>query len=196
MLQPLNGTEAFAHQYSVKISVTGINVEALSQAFLLFAAWLNVIPMDEKRLLPFYNRYSAACALAYIIPIFFFFQNEKFAQLWLLYAGNCCYGLLLLISGIFVNKKLHSGASLRSLIIPGLKVIASSIVIICIVLTILGLVFKNKVVQNAPTNYNGLFFGLATNAIIVNFLLGSLTVFLGAVTIKTNQRNEKGEEIT
>ena len=152
--------------------------------------------MQEERLYPFYNKYSIVCALAYTIPVYFFFRHEKFSELWLLYLGNCCFGVLLLLSGIFVNKKLHSEASLRSLIIPGLKVIAGSIFLICILMAALALVFKNNIMQQAPTNYNGLFFSLAVNAVIVNFLLGTLAVFLGAISIKTNQRNEKGEEIT
>lgn len=152
--------------------------------------------MQERRLLPYYFKYSIACAIAYIIPVYFFFKHETFSELWLLYVGNCCFGLLLLISGIFVNKKLHSAASLRSLIIPGIKVIAASIILICVLLGVLAFTFKNHVMQQAPTNYNGLFFSIAVNAAIVNFLLGSLTVFLGAISIKTNQRNEKGEEIT
>ena len=152
--------------------------------------------MQEKRLFPFYSKYTLVCALAYIIPVFFFFRQEKFSELWLLYLGNSCYGCLLLVCGIFVNKKLHSAASLRSLVVPGIKVIVSSITVICALLVILALSFKTTTVQQAPTNYNGLFVSLAINAVIVNFLLGTLAVFLGAITIKTNQRNEKGEEIT
>lgn len=79
---------------------------------------------------------------------------------------------------------------------PGVKVVASSITLICVLLVILGLSFKSNTLQQAPANYNGLFTSLAINAVIVNFLLGTFAVFLGAVTIKTNQRNEKGEEIT
>lgn len=152
--------------------------------------------MQEERLFPFYSKYTVVCALAYIIPVFFFFKQQAFSQLWLLYLGNSCYGCLLLVCGIFVNKKLHSAASLRSLIMPGIKVIASSITLICVLLAILALSFKSHTLQQAPTNYNGLFISLAINAVIVNFLLGTLAVFLGAITIKTNQRNEKGEEIT
>jgi len=152
--------------------------------------------MQEERLYPFYNKYSIVCAIAYTIPVYFFFKHERFSELWLLYLGNCCFGVLLLVAGIFVNKKLHSEASLRSLIIPGIKVIGGGILLICILVGILGLVFKNNIVQQAPAAYDGLVFGLATNAIIVNFLLGMFTVLIGAVTIKTNQRNEKGEEIT
>ena len=152
--------------------------------------------MQERRLFPFYSKYTIVCALAYIIPVFFFFKQEKFAALWLLYLGNSCYGCLLLVCGLFVNKKLHSAASLRALIMPGLKVVVSSITLICVLLAILALSFKTTVIQQAPTNYNGLFISLSINAVIVNFLLGTLAVFLGAITIKTNQRNEKGEEIT
>jgi hypothetical protein len=152
--------------------------------------------MQEARLFPFYSKYTIICALAYIIPVFFFFKQEKFSELWLLYLGNSCYGCLLLLCGLFVNKKLHSAASLRSLIMPGLKVIASSITVICVLLAILALSFKSNHLQQAPTNYNGMFVSLALNAVIVNFLLGTLAVFLGAISIKTNQRNEKGEEIT
>ncbi|HWB25233.1 MAG TPA: hypothetical protein VG738_07125 [Chitinophagaceae bacterium] len=152
--------------------------------------------MLEKRLHPYYYQYSIACAVAYLIPVFFFFGNEKFSEFWLLYVGNSLFGLLLLISGVIVNKKLHSVASLRSLIMPGIRVIITSILMICAVLIILGLIFKNKVVQQAPANYDGLFLGFAMNAVIVNFLLGTFTVVMGAVTIKTNQRDEKGEEIT
>lgn len=152
--------------------------------------------MQEDHLYPFYNKYSVVCALAYTVPIFFFFRHETFSQFWLLYLGNCCFGVLLLVCGIFVNKKLHSAASLRSLIIPGLKVIGGSILLICVFVGILGFIFKSNIVQQAPANYNGLVFSLATNAIVVNFLLGMLAVFIGAITIKTNQRNEKGEEIT
>lgn len=152
--------------------------------------------MDERRFVPFYSKYTIICSLAYIIPVYVFFKNEKFSELWLLYLGNSCFGCLLLVSGVFVNKKLHSSASLRSLLLPGLRVITSSIITICVLLGILGLSFRRDIVQQAPTNYNGLFIGLAINAIVVNFLLGTFAVFLGAVTIKTNQRNEKGEEIT
>ena len=98
--------------------------------------------MQEKRLFPYYYKYSIACAIAYIIPVYFFFKHETFSELWLLYVGNCCFGLLLLISGIFVNRKLHSAASLRSLIMPGIKVIAVSIILICVLLGVLALTFK------------------------------------------------------
>lgn len=152
--------------------------------------------MQQRRLFPFYSKYTIACALAYIIPVFFFFKQQKFTELWLLYLGNSCYGCLLLVCGLFVNKKLHSAASLRALFMPGVKVVASSITLICVLLVILGLSFKSNTLQQAPANYNGLFTSLAINAVIVNFLLGTFAVFLGAVTIKTNQRNEKGEEIT
>lgn len=152
--------------------------------------------MQEERLYPFYNKYSIICAIAYTVPVFFFFKHERFSELWLLYLGNCCFGVLLLVSGIFVNKKLHSEASLRSLIIPGLKVIAGAILLICILVGALGLFYKNTIVQQTPANYNGLVFALATNAIVVNFLLGMFGVVIGAVTIKANQRNAKGEEIT
>lgn len=152
--------------------------------------------MKEQKLFPFYSKYTIVCALAYVIPVFFLFKHQAFTQLWLLYLGNSCYGCLLLVCGIFVNKRLHSAASLRSLIMPGIKVIASSITLICLLVAILALIFKSQTTQQAPANYNGLFTSLAINAVIVNFLLGTMTVFLGAITIKTNQRNEKGEEIT
>jgi len=152
--------------------------------------------MQERKLFPFYSKYTLVCALAYIIPVFFFFKQEKFSELWLLYLGNSCYGCLLLVCGLFVNRKLHSAASLRALIMPGLKVVASSITLICVLLVILAASLKIAAIQQAPTNNNGLFVSLALNAVIVNFLLGGLAVFLGAITIKTNQRNEKGEEIT
>lgn len=152
--------------------------------------------MQNQALFPFYSKYTVACSLAYIIPVFFIFKQETFSQLWLLYLGNSCYGCLLLLCGIFVNKKMHSAASLNALIMPGIKVVVSSITLICVLLVILALSFKSHTLQQAPANYNGLFISLAINAVIVNFLLGTLTVFLGAITIKTNQRNEKGEEIT
>ena len=152
--------------------------------------------MQEKFLFSYYYRYSIICAIAYCVPVFFFFKNEKFSEFWLLYLGNMCFGCLLLISGIFVNKTLHSSASLRSLIVPGIKVIVSSIIIIVLIVAILAVIFRKTVMQQAPTNYNGMYYEMALNVIIVNFLLGVIAVFLGAVAIKTNQRNEKGEEIT
>lgn len=152
--------------------------------------------MQEIHLSSYYYKYSIACALAYSVPVLFFFKNETFSQLWLLYLGNGCYGLLLLLSGIFVNKTLHSSASLKALIVPGIKVIVSSIIIICVIVATIALAFKNSTIQRAPTNYNGLYYDLAVNVVIVNFLLGMFTVFVGAIAIKTNQRNAKGEEIT
>lgn len=152
--------------------------------------------MQEKKLHKHYYEYSIACTVAYIIPVFIFFLHEQYTRLWLLYIGNSAFALLLIVSGIIVNKKLHSNASLRSLISPGLRVTTIAIIMICILLVILGLIFSNKIVQQAPTNYNGLFLALVTNAVLVNYFIGSFTVVIGAVTIKTNQRNEKGEEIT
>jgi hypothetical protein len=152
--------------------------------------------MEEKFLFSYYYKYSIACCLAYCVPVFIFFKNETFSGLWLLYLGNMCFGCLLLVSGLFVNKTLHNNASLRSLIIPGVKVIVSSIIIICVAVALMAFIFRSRVMLQAPTNYNGLYSALALNAIIVNFLLGMLLVFIGAITIKTNQRNAKGEEIT
>lgn len=152
--------------------------------------------MDERRFVPFYSKYTIICSLAYVIPVFFIFKNERFTDLWLMYIGNSCFTCLLLVSGVFVNKKLQSSASLRSLVIPGLRVITSSIITICILLGVLALMFRHTIIEKHPANYNGLFFALAVNAILVNFLVGTMAVTLGAVTIKTNQRNEKGQEIT
>jgi len=152
--------------------------------------------MQEKFLLSYYIRYSIACALAYCIPVYIFFKHEEFSQFWLLYLGNSLYACLMLISGLFVNKKLHNSASLRALIVPGIKVIFSSIIIVCLLVGILAVIFRHNIVQQAPTNYNGLFYALSVNAVLVNFIVGMLLIFIGAVTIKRNQRNEKGEEIT
>ncbi len=83
--------------------------------------------MQEQRFFPYYIKYSILCTLAYCVPVYFFFKHEEFSKLWLLYLGNMCFGCLLLISGVFVNKKLHNSASVKSMIMPGLKVIAASI---------------------------------------------------------------------
>jgi hypothetical protein len=152
--------------------------------------------MEEKFFFSYYYRYSILCAVAYCVPVLFFFKNERFSEMWLLYLGNICFGILLLISGIFVNNKLHQSASLKAMITSGLKVIASSIILMCIITAILAFIFRHNILLQAPVNYNGLYYTLPVNVIVVNFLLGTLCVSIGAFSIKTNQRNEKGEEIT
>jgi len=152
--------------------------------------------MEEKFFFSYYYRYSVLCAVAYCIPVLFFLKSDRFTDLWLLYLGNISFGILLLISGIFVNNKLHDTASLKAMMTAGIKVIVSSIIIMCVIVAILALIFRDSILKQAPVNYNGLYYTLPVDVIIVNFLLGTLCVSIGAFSIKTNQRNEKGEEIT
>lgn len=155
--------------------------------------------MQEKFLFSYYYRYSLLCALAYCIPVIFYLMNDTFTNSWVLYIGNTAYILLLIISGYFVNKKLNDYASLRSMITAGAKVIFSSILIICILTAILAFAIRGNssaVVKSAPDRTDNLYYMLPLNAIFVNFLMGFFAVIIGAVTIKKNQKNASGQELT
>ncbi len=155
--------------------------------------------MQEKFLFSYYYKYSLLCALAYCIPVFFYLENDSFTNSWVLYIGNTAYILLLLVSGYFVNKKLNDYASLRSMIIAGVKVIFSSILLICVLTTILAFAIRGNssaVVKSAPDTTDNLYYMLPLNAVLVNLLMGSFAVVVGAFTLKQNQKNARGQEIT
>ena len=140
--------------------------------------------MKEKYLFSYYIKYSIVCAVAYCIPVFFFFRTDTFSGAWLLYLGNTFYITLLLISGLFVNKKLNDYASLRSMIMAGVKVIVSSILIICVITTIMLLAYnRNSTVPLAPDKTDSLIYMLLMDAVFVNFIIGMMGVCIGAVVI-------------
>jgi hypothetical protein len=155
--------------------------------------------MKEKFFFSYYYKYSLLCALAYCVPVCFFLDKETYSNLWVLYLGNICYVILLLISGIFVNKKLNDYASIKAMLTAGSKVIFSSIAMICVILLILFLVVKSSfggVVKLAPDVTDNLYYMIPLDATLVNLFIGFFGVGIGAVAVKQIQKNAKGQEIT
>ena len=140
---------------------------------------------------------TTTCAVvAFCIPVLCLFKYAFFANLWLLYVGNGLFGSVMFISVIYYNKQKDENADLANMISLNLKILAVSVVAICVVLTLLLLVFHHDVLQRAPADEvkdktNGLDLILYIDAIIVNFLIGSFAVVMASVTAK--RRQERAE---
>jgi hypothetical protein len=155
--------------------------------------------MKEKFLFSYYYKFSLLCAVAYCVPVCFFLANETYTNLWVLYLGNVLYVMFILVSGIFVTKKLNDSPSFNIMITSGAKVIFSSILIICIFLAIILLIDKYSfggVVKAAPDKTDSLYYMLPLDAILANCLIGFFGVVLGASAIRQNQKNARGQDIT
>ncbi|MFL9484914.1 hypothetical protein ACI6Q2_19170 [Chitinophagaceae bacterium LWZ2-11] len=152
--------------------------------------------MKEEIPHSYYNKFSILCAIGYIIPIIFFFLNEKFTEFWLLYISNTIFASILIICGIWVNGKFKDHSRLGDLIVPGIRVVIRSIILICILLAIVSWSFGGSVARQIDHKPADLYIILAMNAIVVNFLIGCFSVFLGGVAILKYKQNAKGEDIT
>jgi Na+/H+ antiporter NhaC len=110
----------------------------------------------------------------------------------LLYVGNGLFASVIFVSVLYYNNQKDENADLANMISLNLKILAVSVISICIVLTLLLFVFHNDALQRTPANEvkdktNGLDLILYTDAIIVNFLIGCFAVVMASVTAKRRQ---------
>jgi hypothetical protein len=152
--------------------------------------------MKEKLSLSDYYRYSVACAVIYCIPVFFFFINEKFSSVWLIYLGSVLFGFAVLISDVMVTKKLNTTSKFAAIIAAGAKIIFSSIIIACIIVALLAFIFRRHALQQKPANFDSLYLLLPLSAIVINFIAAAFCVHIGAFSLYKYETNAKGEDIT
>jgi hypothetical protein len=152
--------------------------------------------MNEKLSFSDYYKYSIACAVAYCIPAFFFFLNEKFSNTWLLYLGSALFAFTVLISDILVSKKLKNISRFRGMIAAGIKIIISSIIIICLIVALLAFIFRDHILKQTPVNFNSLYLLLPLSAILVNVMAAAFCVHVGAFSLFKYPKNAKGEDLT
>ncbi|HTS44532.1 MAG TPA: hypothetical protein VMH01_09060 [Puia sp.] len=143
-----------------------------------------------------YYKYIIICSLAYCIPVFWFFENERFRNAWLFYLGSFLFEAAVLLSAVLVSKKYGSDNRPRTLLNSGFKIMLFSIILNCVVVLGLGLIFKNNVLVRSPVNIGGLHMFLAVSATLINFFAAAFGVFLGYVTFREYEKNEKGEDVT
>jgi hypothetical protein len=152
--------------------------------------------MKQKLLFSDYYKYSVICAVVYCIPAFFFFTNEKFSRTWLLYLGSAMFAFAVLISDVLVSKKLESISRFRAIIAAGIKLIFSSIPIICVIVAVLAFIFRHDILKQRPANFDSLYLLLPLSAILVNAMAAAFCVHVGAFSMYKYPKNAKGEDIT
>ncbi|HEY6978420.1 MAG TPA: hypothetical protein VH396_19110, partial [Chitinophagaceae bacterium] len=143
-----------------------------------------------------YYKYSIACAVAYCIPVFFFFRNEKFGSIWLLYFGSALFAFAVLISDVLVSRKLKNISRFSAMIKAGGKIIISSIIMVCLIVAFLAFAFRNHILMQKPANFNSIYLLLPLSAILINLMAAAFCVHVGAFSMYKYPKNEKGEDIT
>jgi hypothetical protein len=142
-----------------------------------------------KRLFAHFN-YSLLCSIAYCIPVFFIFKNERYSNAWLLYLGNFCFAFLLLVSNIILKNKKSNPQTLQPILTSAFKMEIASILFSCIIILLLIFIFNaSNAVKRAPVNILGFFYMLPLSAILINLAVGSFCVYLWAITSQEDENS-------
>lgn len=146
--------------------------------------------------------YSILLSVVTIALTMVFYMTQKFADLWTGYITSGVLFVGVMIFVIHVNKALGGGASLRSLLLYGLIVTAICVVALTSATILFHLATEpaagathGNVPSDGPliSEYSvykrdGFWIFLLGNVTGTHAVLGALGAFLGAVTVKRNQK--------
>jgi MFS family permease len=153
-----------------------------------------------KQHITFFNyvKSGIACAIAYCIPLLFFFKNEQSKELWILYLSNIAFMIVLLGFAAMANNKLNDKKSIMQMFFAGLRLALAGIIITIPFVIILFILFGHNIAAKTPSNDNfiGIFQILLLNVVMVNFFVSCFAVLLAAVISEQFPKNSRGEEIT
>ena len=154
--------------------------------------------MNRKIGLADFCKTGIACAIAYSIPLLFFFKQEQSTDSWILYLGNFAFTFVLLIATFIINKKLHDETSVMKMLATGASLSVAGILFTIPFMGVLLLLFGQHIVLHNPVSDSpsGLFFMLLMNVVIVDIFMGCFAVLLAALVTMQYPKNKKGEEVT
>lgn len=162
--------------------------------------------MSKDPYFKIYVFFGLMAAVCYAIAVAVFIEKAKYADTWVLYVGNFVFmavivGFLFYISSLanFNSATIPLMASAEKTVLIGVffSCILSFVLLCILVPHILGQGPPSTAMSGNPVNRttnqtNGLVFMIFINGIIGNIVTGSFVSILFPVSIKRNQKTEKG----
>lgn len=146
--------------------------------------------------------YSILISLVSITLTMIFYMTQRFGDLWTGYISSGVLFVGVMVFVVHVNKVLGGGASLRSLLLYGLIVTAICVVVLTSATILFHLATEppagatrgnvpsdgTQISEYSVYKRDGFWIFLLGNVTGTHAVLGALGAFLGAVTVKRNQK--------
>jgi len=116
----------------------------------------------------------------------------------MVYVGNSIFFLVPLFAVLFYEGRREATRGFGAIVMSGIKIASFGTILSCIILLVLLIIKSQLALQEAPANAvtdktGGLRWILFVDAIVVNFIVGVLGAFIGAVAVKRNQKSALGK---
>ncbi len=161
--------------------------------------------IKKEGFLSFAFTHAAICAIVYIIPVIFFFQNADYSSMWLLYLGNALFLMVMMYAVVALNKKFGENVKTNSLVLSGHIITLMGIGIALLLMLLLTFVYmpeiyssapvNDPIVDHRPANASKPLFMLMLSAFVGNFSAGSFPSIIIPYATKRNQKTERGNEV-
>lgn len=146
-------------------------------------------------------------ALLFIIPVFFYLKDTRYAATWLIYAGSFLFFLTIVVHTIFFNNLRGGNANTVQMVLASHIVTLIGVLLSCLFVFILLTIMvpgylsngpAGKVTPDTPVNEvhdktDGLSFRIFMGASLINFAFGSFAGIVFPFSVKKNQTKDPGE---